>query len=130
MNADERAQLAEIYNSICQARSDLVAAHDNLFAVTEDLSALLSEDNDSDDRADYDDNDDTIDNESVGYTLTCEDCGHEFDPHDATHSIVGPHTAFYRCPVCRNTFRGPEPYLRDRDSNENVDTETDNDNTR
>jgi hypothetical protein len=24
-----------------------------------------------------------------GFTLTCDDCGHEFDPHEATHSIVG-----------------------------------------
>jgi rubrerythrin len=109
MNADERAQLAEIYNSICQARLDLVAAHDNLFAATADLSALLSEDNDSDDRADYDDNNDTIDNESVGYTLTCEDCGHEFAPERTPHVIVGPWSARYNCPNCGRTVRESPP---------------------
>lgn len=55
------------------------------------------------------------DDDGVEFTLTCEECGEEFDPWDVHRSLVGPHTALYSCPSCRNTIRGPEPYLRDWD---------------
>lgn len=53
------------------------------------------------------------DDDNYGFTLTCDDCDVAFDPHDVTHSIVGPHTALYSCPNGSKTVRGPEPYLRD-----------------
>jgi hypothetical protein len=58
------------------------------------------------------------DDDDYGFTLTCDDCDAAFDPYDVTHSIVGPHTALYSCPNCSKTIRGPEPYLRDLESDD------------
>ena len=43
------------------------------------------------------------------WTLTCDDRRHEFEPIDARHVIVGPHTAHSTCPNCSNHLEGAPP---------------------
>lgn len=78
----------------------------------------------SDDDRDGDDSERAnTDDLEPGFTIVCPDCGHEFDPHDALHIVIGPHTTLYTCSNCHNTIRGPEPYPRDRDDSDNSDTD-------